>query len=214
MSTEASVPELFQFGETAASILIDVATFSHLAGMAAGCGAVIFTDSLILRRISQPATAHQIAVVHHAHTVISIALGVLWVSGLVLLGIRTGFDPGLMTPKLIAKLGTVTVLTVTAVAMARIALPLIDDSVGRRLLDAPLGQQCQLALCVGMSAAGWGTALMLGASKILKTAGDEVWMLCAAMHGLAAAGAVALAIVIFAVRQDAARLDGLSRLPA
>ncbi len=51
-----------------------------------------------------------------------------------------------------------------------------------------------------MSLAGWTTALMLGSSKILKTAGDEVMLIAMSMHGLAVAGALAMAMVLYALR--------------
>jgi hypothetical protein len=60
-----------------------------------------------------------------------------------------------------------------------------------------------------MSAAGWGTALMLGASKILKTAGDEVMVIAAGMHGLAVAGALGMAIALYMLRRG-----GGSAVPA
>jgi hypothetical protein len=194
--------DLVQFGEFTTSVLIDVATFAHLAAMAAGLGAVIFADSSILRRIARPTTPQQLAVIHHAHGVITIALVVLWLSGIALLGLKTGFDPARMSPKLLTKLGTVSVLTVTAVMMAKVALPYIAANVGRRLVDLPLGERCLLALCAGMSAAGWGTALMLGGSKILKTAGEEVAVLALGLHGLAVAGALAMAMAAYALWRE------------
>lgn len=203
MQLASSIAQLFQFGDFTSSVLIDVATFSHLGAMAAGLGAVIFADSTILRRIARPTTPQQLAVIHHAHGVISVALVMLWISGVALLALKTGFDPAKVSPKLITKLGTVTVLTMTALAMAKIALPYLERNVGRRLIDAPLGEQAQLALCAAMSAAGWGTALMLGASKILKTAGDEVMLIAAGMHGLAVGGALALAVALFLIRRPA-----------
>jgi hypothetical protein len=201
MQLASSIAQLFPSGEYTHSVLIDISTVAHLGAMAAGLGAVIFADSTIIRRLSRPITRQQLAVVHHAHGVISIALLMLWLSGLALLALKTGFDPAKFTPKLMTKLGTVTVLSITALAMARIALPYLERSVGRRLIDAPLADQAQLALCAAMSAAGWGTALMLGASKILKTAGDEVMLLAAGMHGLAVGGALALALALFLVRR-------------
>ena len=199
MNIVTSAAQAVHFSDPTISVLIDVACFTHLGAMAAGLGAVIFADSTVLRRVAEPTTKQQMAVIHHAHAVISIALVLLWLSGLALLVLKTGLDPAKISPKLIAKLGTVSVLTLTAMAMAKVALPYMEANVGRRLIDAPLAEQCQLALCAGMSAAGWGTALMLGASKILKTAGDEVMLIAAGMHGLAVAGALAMAVSVGAL---------------
>ena len=194
--------QMLRIDEANIPVLIDFATFVHLGAMAAGLGAVIFADSTILRRIDKRTNRRQLAVIDHAHHIISIALVLLWASGLALLGLKTGFDPSKFSPKLITKLGTVTVLTMTALAMANFALPYMRANLGRRLIDAPLIEQCQLALCVGMSAAGWGTALLLGSSKILKTAGDEVMLIGAGMHGLAIAGALGMAVVLDTLRRS------------
>ena len=193
---------LFRIDEASVPFLIDVATFAHLGAMAAGLGAVIFADSTILSRLTRRITRRQMTVIDHAHYTITIALVLLWTSGLSLLGLKAGFDPANFSPKLVTKLGTVLVLTITAIAMAKFALPYMRANVGRRLIDAPLAEQCQLALCVAMSAAGWGTSLLLGSSKILKAAGDEVMLIGAGMHGLAVGGALAMALAVFVLRHS------------
>lgn len=187
--------------EASMPAMIDTATFVHLAAMATGLGAVVFADSMILRRIPARVTRRQVEVIEHAHMLITIALVLLWLSGLAIIGLKTGLDPSRFSPKLITKLATVSLLTVTAIAMSRFALPYMRANIGRRLIDAPLGVQCQLALCVAMSGAGWGTALLLGSSKILKTAGSEVIVMGAALHGLAIGGALALAISVYVLRR-------------
>jgi hypothetical protein len=58
-----------------------------------------------------------------------------------------------------------------------------------------------------MSAAGWSTSLLLGSSKILKTAGDEVMLIATGMHGLAVAGALAMAIAVHVLRRSGERSD-------
>jgi hypothetical protein len=196
------IPNIRVIHEASIPFLIDAATFVHLGAMAAGLGAVIFADSTILSQLMRRTTRRQIAVIEHAHNTITIALILLWTSGLALLGLKAGFDPANFSPKLITKLWTVSVLTVTAYAMANYALPYIRANIGRRLIDAPLVEQCQLALCAGMSAAGWGTALLLGSSRILKSADAEIMLVAVALHGLAMAGALALAIALDAMRRS------------
>lgn len=207
---QLSLPYL---GEIGLPAMVDTATFVHLAAMATGLGAVVFADTTILRRLSRRITRRQVAVIDHAHVLISIALVLLWLSGVAIIGLKTGFDVAQFSPKLVTKLGTVSVLTVTAIAMSRFALPYLRANIGRRLIDAPLVEQCQLALCVAMSGAGWGTALLLGSSKILKTAGSEVMMMAATLHGFALGGALALAVAICWLRRHAAGF-GRYQLPA
>ncbi len=178
------------------SILIDLVTFAHLAAMAAGLGAAVFTDSKLLWQISHPMKPRQIEVIEHAHAVITIALAALWITGVGLVGLKAGFDPLQWSPKLWTKLGTVSVLTCTAIVMATVALPHMKASVGKRLIDAPMPDRFLLAVCAGMSAGGWLTALMLGSSKILKTAGDEVAFLAIGTHAVALVGTVLLSLAL------------------
>jgi hypothetical protein len=204
LTNHTASAEILRFTEPTTRLLLDSLTFGHLAAMSAALGAVIFADTTILRRIGRPTTPQQLAVIHHAHGVISIALALLWVTGIALLGLKTSFDPANFTPKLMAKLATVTLLTMTALTMARVAVPYLTEHVGQCLLNAPLADRCTLAFCAGMSAGGWSTALMLGSSKILKTAGDEVVMLSLATHGLAVGGALALALTAFLLWREEA----------
>ncbi len=193
--------QLLHMAEPHLPALVDTATYVHLAAMAAGLGAVIFADTTILRRMLRPTSRHQVAIIDHAHGLITVALVLLWVSGLAIIWLKTGFDVAKFSPKLITKLATVSMLTVTAVAMSKFALPYLRANIGRRLIDAPLAEQCQLAVCIAMSAGGWGTALLLGSSKILKTAGSEVMAMGAVLHGFAVGGALAVALSLYAVRR-------------
>lgn len=183
-------------------LLIDVVTFVHLAAVAAGLGAAIFTDSLLFLRLAHTMRPRHLAVIHHAHGVIALAIVVLWITGLALIALKAGFDPANWSPKLFAKLGTVFVLTITAIAMAKIALPHMAENVGKRLLDTPIQDRCTLALCAAMSAAGWLTALMLGSSKILKTAGDEVLLITFGIHGIAVGCALAAVFILDVFQSD------------
>lgn len=164
-----------------APLAIDGAVFVHLIAMAAGLGTAMFADATLAGRLSQPLMREDIASVRRAHAVVSAALAALWASGLVLVAIRTdGFQLSAMTPKLVAKLATVSLLTCTAVLMGRFALPRITAHEGRGLLELPVTDLSALAACGGLSAAGWLTALLLGSSRILETVGPEVLALSAA----------------------------------
>jgi hypothetical protein len=166
-------------------LILDAVRFLHLAALVLGMGAVLFTDTMIMHGLFDKVTARQIGVLHHAHAIISAGLVALWVTGLGLLYLRTGFDVSQFSPKLVAKLGTVTLLSLTAVVMARYALPFMTGMIGNRLLNLPLEDQISLSLCVAMSLCGWVTALILGSSIILKTAGWWVLGAAVALHGVA-----------------------------
>jgi hypothetical protein len=94
-----------------------------------------------------------------------VALGMLWGSGFVLVGIDTGFDPVLIgrNSKLLAKLSVVTLLSINGWALHRYALPLL---LGRR--QKPLGP---LPVLLGaISAASWLFAMFVGISKAVAPA--------------------------------------------
>jgi hypothetical protein len=60
-----------------------------------------------------------------AASVATLALVVLWITGLAVIGMDTGFDTELLAtkPKLLAKLSVVTVLTVNSLALHLLAFP-------------------------------------------------------------------------------------------
>ena len=60
--------------------------------------------------------------VRRAHRLIMASLVVFWLSGLSLLALKTELEIARLTPKLVAKLGTVAMLTLTASAMAYIPI--------------------------------------------------------------------------------------------
>ena len=128
--------------------------------MAVGLGSAVFADWTVLSRIALPLSADQLAVVRRAHRLIMVSLVVLWLSGLSLLALKTEHEIARLTPKLVAKLGTVAMLTPTASAMAYVALPLVSANLGRRLTTLPLRQRCVLAPAAA-AADALSTGLML-----------------------------------------------------
>jgi hypothetical protein len=178
------------------SLMQDAATIAHLAAMAVGLGSAVFADWTILRGMALPLSADQLAVVRRAHGLITVSLAALWLSGLTLLALKTEFDVMRITPKLVAKLGTVAMLTVTASTMGRVALPRLSGNLGRRLTGLPASERCALAACFALSSAGWGIALLLGGSSILRTAGREVIMLVLALFATAVVAALTTAVLL------------------
>ena len=77
------------------------------------------------------------------------------------------FDPALMTPKLMAKVVTVTVLTVNACAIAWVAMPILHKARGRSIAELPARTRSLLSLIGGISTASWILALAMGVSKVL-----------------------------------------------
>jgi hypothetical protein len=78
---------------------------------------------------------------------------------------------------------------------------------GRSLICLPLAERCALAICFALSAAGWGTALLLGGSAVLRISGSEIVLWVLALHVTAVSTAVVTAVMVGAasrgVRQPA-----------
>ncbi|MTI44140.1 hypothetical protein JM93_04191 [Roseibium hamelinense] len=149
---------------------LDMIRLIHLGGVALGLGTVIFVAMSVHQMMVNGPDDRFLSILHRAHRQIVLAICVLWASGIVLIGIRTNFDPGAFSPKLLAKLVTVTILTIDAVMMGRFVSPLIDKYEGRPLADMAMPEKLLVANCAALSGASWLYALMLGASSVLKTA--------------------------------------------
>jgi len=178
----------------------DTVTVVHLVAMAVALGSVLTHDFMVLRHARRPVMHELIRSLHNVHRLIAWTLLALWISGVALIGFKTGFVWSEFSPKLITKVLTVSVLTVTAFVMGRVGLPLMEESVGMPLLSIPFKRKLALAACGGMSFGGWMTAVTLGGAAFLKTAAmGPVLSLAVVMQmgSLAAALTVAVAGHVF-----------------
>lgn len=151
------------------SVLNDAARAAHLIGLALGFGVAIMADLLAARSLFRPLQDHELDDLHRYHRTVALGLTLFWASGLVLLWLRTGFDPANFSPKLIAKLCVVSLLTVNAYLIGRIGLPTMLDWAGCRFGSLPLAHRLRLGALAGMSGAGWISALALGVFSMMKT---------------------------------------------
>lgn len=188
------------------AMLDDAARLIHLASMAVGFGTMVSTDIAALRRINRPIDPEYIRAIEAAHRIMAPALLMAWLSGVALMALRTGLDVTAMSPKLFAKLAVVTLLTLTALAIRRLVLPLLRLNRGRSLMEVPRGDKLILAFCAAMSVSGWGSALLLGGVTALKVA--PFWLLATL---LVAIYGTALTIAIGYANALHARLTGTGR---
>jgi hypothetical protein len=68
------------------------------------------------------------------------------------------------------------VLTLNASLIGSLAMPMIERSLGSRVLTLPLGQQFSAAMMSGVSTTSWILALALGSSAALKVSGWPVFV--------------------------------------
>ncbi|MEM9755800.1 MAG: hypothetical protein AAF914_07405 [Pseudomonadota bacterium] len=147
------------------TIFVDLVRYGHLLGVAVGFGAAVMADIAALTALRGDASPEFRTVLHAAHRLIWPALGLMWLSGIALIGIRTGFALSEFSPKLFAKLCVVTALTVNAHAIGRYAMPLMARPGGLGRL-----RPAELRLCAiigGISSASWLLALAMGSSRFL-----------------------------------------------
>ncbi|MCV6585367.1 MAG: hypothetical protein OIF47_07515 [Marinibacterium sp.] len=185
-------------------ILTDAARYAHGLAVAVGLGAAFAIDLAVLRALGAPITDALVARLADAHRVILGAVIAMWVTGLVMIGIRTGFDPDAMSPKLLAKLVTVVILTLNAVVLGRVVVPLLARSVGQRALDLPVRAIWLGCVSGAVSTASWLFAFALGVSAALKT--QSAGFFLTVMPGIYAVALVGAALVVLAVQLRGARV--------
>ncbi len=147
----------------------DAARAIHLLGLALGFGVAIMADLKATRMLIRPLDAREIDTLHAYHRTVALGLALFWASGLVLIWLRTGFQPENFSPKLLAKLGIVTLLTVNAIMIGRIGLAALDRWYGFRFGAIPFADRARLSALAGLSGAGWISALTLGVFSKMKT---------------------------------------------
>ncbi len=151
------------------TLVNDAARAVHLLGLALGFGVAIVADLSAARTLVRPLSWSEIETLERYHRMVAIGLGLFWASGLVLLWLRTGFDPENFSPKLMAKLGVVTLLTFNAALIGKIGLTAIVDWQGARFGELPMMERLRLGALGGLSGAGWISALSLGVFSTLKS---------------------------------------------
>ena len=152
-------------------LLIDSVRLLHLLCVVVGFGAAFLADYSVFRRLHRPVTRHLIEQLSVLHNVVWAGLIGMWITGLALIFIRTGFVVEAFSPKLFTKLGVVTVLTANAVLIGRLAMPMLRDAYGQAPLDLPLMQKLRGAWLASLSTVSWVLALALGSSKVLAASG-------------------------------------------
>lgn len=150
-------------------LLNDATRAAHLFGLALGFGVAIMADLCAARSLFRPLDEHEFADLHRYHRTVAFGLALFWASGLVLLWLRTGFDPSNFSPKLVTKLCVVSLLTLNAFLIGKLGLPTMLAYAGHRFGELPVTHRLRLGALAGMSGAGWIAALALGVFSAMKT---------------------------------------------
>lgn len=138
----------------------------HFCGLVLGVGAATLLDLIIARFVLMRGISKEhVHVIEFSSKVVTVGLGLLWISGVGFLIHYGFFDPEkLQNPKIWAKIAIVAVLTVNGILVHYFVLPRIRIQLGKRLLDDLSHSHCSLLLLAGtVSAISWYVPLMLGA---------------------------------------------------
>jgi hypothetical protein len=132
---------------------------------------------------------------HRNHNALTWALLLFWLTGAFLIWAGTQFDVSQFTPKLIAKLIVVSILTVNAWVIGRVLLPFMEANSNATFGDFPFADRLRLTLCGAASSASWLSAFCLGALQHLRTATPQelIDFICPIYAGLGLLG------VLFAI---------------
>lgn len=148
----------------------DAATAVHLVAMGLAIATVVEVDCRIMRSAQRGLTRRDAATLMRGHRRLIGCLATLWASGLALAWIATGGDASAANPKLVAKATVVVVLSTTALAMGRYAIPRIVAQSGAPLLALNRSTKLALATLGALSSIGWMSALALGAVQSIAPA--------------------------------------------
>lgn len=149
----------------------ELAVTAHLAGLVPGLAFALAADALALSSLVRPLGPRALKILRQLHNLILMALALLWLSGLTMIWLRLGPMEGSLTPKLMVKLGTVTLLSLNAVIIGRFVLPRMRTCQGQVFGQFPAPLRMQLALIGSISTACWSSALALGLVKALAPMG-------------------------------------------
>lgn len=196
-------------------LLLDAARAAHIMGLAAGLGLAFCADILAVRALFVPVSGRDVWLLGVLHRVILGGLALLWLSGLYILYLRTGFDPAQFTPKLMAKLAVVTLLSLNAASISRVALPAFASQQGRTFGTFPAALRLRLSAIAGLSLSCWLSGLALGVFSQFKPMGfDGLTAILAPVFAAGLGGAMLFAMaagLILRDRPETGRLAGMAQ---
>ncbi len=142
----------------------------HVLGVICGVGGVLMLDIDLVRLLrGSRITAQTLAMTKFVSTFVKVGLVVVWVSGLLIIAIAPdGPASVLANPKLQAKLVVVVALTINALFIETLALPLLVQNVGRPLFENVDQVRRSVVLgCGAVSTLSWLFPVALGLAREL-----------------------------------------------
>lgn len=157
------------------NITVDAVRFAHLLSVAVGLGTSFLADTMVIAQMDKPVDQPLLDRLKHCHHIVIAALIPMWLTGIALIYIRTGFVIEEFSPKLFSKLAVVSILTLNAYLIGKFAMPLLERNLKRSLLDMPTPRKFVCAWVSAVSTTSWILALAMGESKVLAASGWSVF---------------------------------------
>lgn len=152
------------------TIIEDYVRSLHLATLAACALLVCSADFMASKSTFRSLRNDDMLRLYRYHALLIKGLVIFWITGVFLIWRGTAFELAQFSPKLIAKIVVVTILTANALAIGRLALPYFERNKGMTFGQFSLSARMRLAYCAALSSASWISAFCLGAIPWLKTA--------------------------------------------
>jgi hypothetical protein len=149
---------------------LNIAKLLHLTGLILGLGGAMLADFTALSRgVIRPVSNYTIHQVEFLSKLLLVGLALLWLSGGAIIWLNTLANPEYITnQKLWAKLVIVCVLTLNGLAVHRIILPHLKNSLGNRLFDGvSINDVAMMTLIGSFSFVSWTMPMILAKASEL-----------------------------------------------
>ncbi len=139
-----------------------------------GMGTALYFDFRSFQSLSDPIGKVDIEDLEHIHFWISGAFIGLWITGITLIYIRTGFQLEAFSPKLWTKVAIMVLMTLNSFMVGAFIRPMMRSNMMRPMISLPPLQFAIATQVAVISLFCWSSGLLLGSSAALKTAPWDV----------------------------------------
>ncbi len=188
-----------------------ILVLGHILALALGLGSALLADWIVLRKlafgtVSQKA-AQQLIDLSHA---VCAGLVLIWITGALLVTDSALDAPAsVMNQKLWAKLAVVTALTMNAVLLHRIVMPMVKRRIGQPLFEAVFDRRPMASTLLGaISVVSWVFSAYLGVARELNGQANLVPILVSYLGALLLTWALAV-VLLYSMQQRRTSSEGL-----
>lgn len=176
---------------------------SHILALALGLGSALLADWIVLRKLAFGTVSQKAAgqLIDLSHAVCA-GLALIWITGALLVADNALNAPAsVMNQKLWAKLAIVTALTLNAVLLHGIVMPMVKRRVGQPLFEAAFDRLAMASTLLGaVSVVSWVFSAYLGVARELNGRENLVPILVSYLGALLLTWALAV-ILLWSMQQ-------------